>query len=450
MKRIVRISATLSIILSCLSAPAQAVPQLINYQGQLLDGSGTPLTNGDYVIEVRLFALETGGAPIWGPQVFNGQTGTGFVPKVAVVQGRFNLLLGPQDTAAQSLASAFASNPTVYLELKVGTGNPISPRQQILSAPFALSAANAANAVNAQNSVNAQNATSAQNAVNAQNATTAQSAVTAQSATTATTATTANSAATAQNADNAANAAKLNGYDWTTIFSAGDPQNGSLGVAAVNSRGSLNVNGTTVLSGPTYLNGSFTLVNGLLYAPSIGSPISLNDNAIYLRNPGDYNHYLKWGNGLGTTGFDGPMLVGNGGGILGASANWTLRWNANGTVQVRGSISSGSDRNIKQNFRTVDSGAVLDKVAALPITRWNYKDDPSAEHMGPVAQDFRAAFSLGTDDKSISMVDADGVALAAIQGLNKRLEEKDIRIRQLEQRLERLERVLHDPAKARE
>ena len=35
---------------------------------------------------------------------------------------------------------------------------------------------------------------------------------------------------------------------------------------------------------------------------------------------------------------------------------------------------------------------------------------------GPMAQDFYAAFGLGNSDKSIGLLDASGVALAAIQG----------------------------------
>lgn len=64
------------------------------------------------------------------------------------------------------------------------------------------------------------------------------------------------------------------------------------------------------------------------------------------------------------------------------------------------------------------------KVAQLPIQTWAYKSDPHTKHLGPVAQDFHAAFGLGTDDKHIATVDADGVAVAAIQGLNQKLEEE--------------------------
>lgn len=85
---------------------------------------------------------------------------------------------------------------------------------------------------------------------------------------------------------------------------------------------------------------------------------------------------------------------------------------------------NASDRNRKTNFAPVDSRQVLDKVAALPIQTWRYTNETdTVQHLGPTAQDFKAAFGLGTDDKSIGTVDEEGVALAAIQGLNRRLQE---------------------------
>ena len=81
-----------------------------------------------------------------------------------------------------------------------------------------------------------------------------------------------------------------------------------------------------------------------------------------------------------------------------------------------------SDRNAKEEFTPIDARAVLNKVAQLPITEWRYKTQTDARHIGPMAQDFREAFGLGRDDKHITSVDADGVALAAIQGLNQKLE----------------------------
>jgi hypothetical protein len=88
-----------------------------------------------------------------------------------------------------------------------------------------------------------------------------------------------------------------------------------------------------------------------------------------------------------------------------------------------GSWTTLSDRNAKENFHPVNPQAVLDRVAALPVATWNYKTQSAAiRHMGPTAQDFKAAFAVGETDTGISTVDENGVALAAIQGLNQKLE----------------------------
>src|SRR5205814_2057312 len=90
-----------------------------------------------------------------------------------------------------------------------------------------------------------------------------------------------------------------------------------------------------------------------------------------------------------------------------------------------GSWTSMSDRNAKENFEPINPRAVLDKVAALSLTTWNYKSQNTAiRHVGPMAQDFKAAFGVGDSDKGITSVDADGVALAAIQGLNQKVEDQ--------------------------
>ncbi len=129
-----------------------------------------------------------------------------------------------------------------------------------------------------------------------------------------------------------------------------------------------------------------------------------------------------------------------------------MRVDQSGNLYTTGAINPPSDRNAKENFRSINPREVLEKVAALPIAKWNYKVDPTTTHLGPVAQDFHSAFTVGTDDKHIATVDADGVALAAIQGLNEKVEaggqRSEVRIQKLEaentelkQRLEKLERL---------
>ena len=104
--------------------------------------------------------------------------------------------------------------------------------------------------------------------------------------------------------------------------------------------------------------------------------------------------------------------------------------------------SPASDRNLKAGFAPVNAGEILAKVVALPITRWHYTNAVSAAHLGPMAQDFYSAFATGADDRHIADVDEGGVALAAIQGLNAKLNEKDAKVNELEHRLNQLEQTL--------
>jgi hypothetical protein len=87
---------------------------------------------------------------------------------------------------------------------------------------------------------------------------------------------------------------------------------------------------------------------------------------------------------------------------------------------------------------------VLSRVAALPLAVWNYKSqDATIRHLGPMAQDFHAAFGLGESDTGITGVDADGVALAAIQGLNQKLEETRAENADLKRELAELKQVIN-------
>jgi len=90
-------------------------------------------------------------------------------------------------------------------------------------------------------------------------------------------------------------------------------------------------------------------------------------------------------------------------------------------LSTGGDWTNVSDVNRKENFRDGDREVVLKKLSDLPIQTWNYKsDDPGVRHLGPTAQDFHSAFALGSSDKAISTVDAAGVALLAIQALERR------------------------------
>jgi hypothetical protein len=90
-------------------------------------------------------------------------------------------------------------------------------------------------------------------------------------------------------------------------------------------------------------------------------------------------------------------------------------------LTIGGVWTNASDRNLKENFTEIDRQGLLNKIAELPITRWNFKVEGDAvTHIGPVAQDFYAIFGVGSDDKSVASMDEAGIALAAIQELHKK------------------------------
>ncbi len=104
-----------------------------------------------------------------------------------------------------------------------------------------------------------------------------------------------------------------------------------------------------------------------------------------------------------------------------------------------GSWNCSSDRNLKDDITPLDSRSVLERVAQLPITQWKMKGEPSGlKHIGPMAQDFYAAFGLGDNDRYIGLGDGQGVALAAIQALYKQAEERDKADREKDQQIRTL------------
>jgi microcystin-dependent protein len=118
------------------SAMAQLVPAAVNYQGRLSDINGQPIT-ATRDLSFKIYSGPSVSTSIWGPQNFFG---------VPVINGYFNVVLGPNDLAqpSRSILAAF-SKVSSYLEITVGSGASaltISPRQQVLTAPYAASAGN--------------------------------------------------------------------------------------------------------------------------------------------------------------------------------------------------------------------------------------------------------------------------------------------------------------------
>jgi hypothetical protein len=108
-----------------------------------------------------------------------------------------------------------------------------------------------------------------------------------------------------------------------------------------------------------------------------------------------------------------------------------------------GATCLNSDRNLKRYIEPIDPEQILERVAQLPVSSWSYKSEAGqVRHMGPMAQDFKAAFGLGASDRGILQVDGDGVSLAAIQGLYTRLERLDAENEELRRRVDSLQAEL--------
>jgi hypothetical protein len=180
-------------------------------------------------------------------------------------------------------------------------------------------------------------------------------------------------------------------------------------------------------------NAQATNTGAFVWSDGTGTPTaSVTDNSVTMRASGGFQFF----SGTSTNGVE-------------------LQPNAT-------SWSSLSDRNVKKNFAPVDGEAILSKLSQIPIQQWNYQweNDSNTPHIGPMAQDFKSAFYPGRNDRSISTLEFDGVELAAIQGLNQKLEEqagqlqaKDAEIQNLkaqsdalQKRLDKLEQTLKSSA----
>jgi hypothetical protein len=156
-------------------------------------------------------------------------------------------------------------------------------------------------------------------------------------------------------------------------------------------------------------------------------------NSIGIYSTSD-NSYGVWGQSKNQFGVIGEDSAG-GVGVYGSSGTGYAGYFA-GKVAATAYLTI-SDRNAKTDFAPVDGARVLELIGQLPISSWVFKEDRKLRHVGPMAQDFHAAFGLnGQDDTHINLSDAAGVSLAAIQELNKRLKEKDARIAALETQVE--------------
>lgn len=486
----------LAVALAPAAAHAQATSQYMAYQGYLTDGNGNALGNTNtgpkaYDVVYRIWDAPTGGNEYFSEL----QTVTVDNGNFSVLLGQGTAFSG-EPTLHVPLANVFTNSGALsrYVEMTVlGIGAngyiTILPRLQLVSSPFAFQAANALNVTGA-NVITAANLatnlgvwqTSGTNVYHAGgsvgiNTSTPGSALDV------------NGNLELEGTHLIYNSAS-GVIDWGggSLFFRADASPGNIGTSttpmSLSSNGNLNVSGS-VTAGAFY--GSFSGVPTLGGANTFGSGSSQTYGsdfypaAAFNYYGGAMNIYSTFGPGIsaGLTLWDSPSYSTDNGGLyycmLGgagysssdATAHDMVLRNVNGRLLLQTGAGSSaicisgnnvgihntspsallavgsatcngttwvnaSDRNLKSGFAPVSPAEMLAKVVSIPVESWFYKSQPGEKHIGPVAQDFHAAFGLnGSDDKHISTVDEEGVALAAIQGLNEKLLKKDAELEAL-------------------
>lgn len=543
-------------------AQTGAPPELMSYQGSLVDTTGTPLGNSapkNYDVIFRIYDAATSGNLIYSERQI-----------VTVDKGYFSVLLGQGATVTPEPKPAFSSvfqsatSSDRYIGIAVVGINggsselAIEPRLRLLPSAYAFLAKNANALANAAGN-QIVTLTGANVGVNKTGAATA---LDVNGTVTATTFSGSGSALTGLNAANISagaisvdripslDASKIGGGTLADVRLSANVATLSAGQTFT---GDKTFNGGFVANGPSYFNGGgtfgketvfnakstfnydYTFSGTNFYFDNGNARLIMNGRPIWLRGLGDDNHALYHSGGFGVFsgayGIDGPVLTGFSSGILGfkdGGATAVLKWNRQGidisgqdatdadqntawrkaqqlTIRDRnfwsgnssarltlgmshkpgaeiagviqaywsanttdayangnlanlrlnplggtvfaGSLNVSSDRNTKQDFKPVDYKEVLAKVVGMPVTTWVFTNSTKITHMGPVAQDFNAAFNLGDDDKSIGVTDANGVALAAIKGLNTVVEEKNAEIKDLKRELSELRALVEGLAR---
>lgn len=211
--------------------------------------------------------------------------------------------------------------------------------------------------------------------------------------------------------------------------------------------GDVEVDGTLTTNAPINATGSFNsitnIVTDLLQVSPPSNPFS---PVVQVTATSDFAPMVRFFNFngaavavqiIGDTEFQGSV------GLDVSDPQHPIDHSSGAHLSDAGVFNNASSRRLKEDFQSINNREVLDRLHDLPITRWKYKtDSPQVAHLGPTAEDFREAFGLGTGDETIGTVDADGVALAAIQGLYDIVKEKETEISALNERLARLEAAL--------
>jgi hypothetical protein len=117
---------------------AASAPNIISYQGRLLNNNGVPVASSSANVIFEIYTAASGGSCLWSNSSTTCASAT--ARTVTLTDGLFSENLG--DTAAgvpyaAITDSVFGNNAATYLQVTVN-GEALTPRKQVVAAPYAL------------------------------------------------------------------------------------------------------------------------------------------------------------------------------------------------------------------------------------------------------------------------------------------------------------------------
>lgn len=446
--RSILLLASLALVAAPTALASGNPPELLSYQSYLVDANGVPLGSdgaggsqpANYDVVFRLYDAPTQGSLLWSEQ----QT-------ITVDNGYFSVLLGegaafgsePNPALSAVFTGIGADERFVSIAVRFQTGGEfteILPRLRLLTSPYSFLASQARSLVNPDGDA----------------------IITADGddVTVAGTLTTTQPLSVPSVSGSGAN---LTGLNASNLSSGTVPLARLPGLPASQiTSGTISQNRLTSLNANSLVSGTVPLAripglpasqinSGTLSMSRLSSAVARTDRfemfdssvqiggAVYV---GSENHQLwsqttnNWaGTGLTLEIMQYGIATRNLGAFRWSIAgNQVMYLTGAGSLTIGGSLSQGSDRESKEAIESLDGEAVLEKVLALPIYEWNYIRDPEkARHIGPMAQDFHAAFGLGNSETQLTPSDVSGVTVVAVQALHEKVAAQEAEIESLRQ-----------------
>jgi hypothetical protein len=162
--------------------------------------------------------------------------------------------------------------------------------------------------------------------------------------------------------------------------------------------------------------------------------IALNQGNASAANSASTGNITAGGNAIMNSGYSGAQngLAGAGNTYLGIAGVEQKTSAANSALLGTMGTAAGmmfSDVSMKQDIQPVDPAQALESVAQTPVSNWAYKQgipasDGGQTHTGPMAQDVNKTMGekVAPKGKKIDLISMNGIAMAAIQGLNQKVD----------------------------